>query len=188
MCIYIVNEPVGIFAHFKEICLFLRLVHRAAADRALIVFHLALCIKGFTFGTVQAFVFSLIDVAFIIHSLEYFLDLAFMIFIGRTDETVIGSIHHIPETFDLSGGLVDKGFGREACSFRTFLDLLPVLIGTCLEADVIALCPFVSGDRIGHDDLIAVADMRLARCISNSGSNVIVALVLHSQKTSGYQY
>ena len=61
---------------------------------------------------------------------------------------------------------------RDTLGSGDLLNLLAVLIRTGLEENIVALQSLVSCYCIGHYNLVAVADMRLARGVSNSGSNV----------------
>ena len=53
-----------------------------------------------------------------------------------------------------------------------------MLIGTGLEADIIALLSLKTRDAVCKHDLIGVADMRLAGCIGNRGGNIIRFLTI----------
>ena len=173
MLIDILHETIRIFTHLKEICLFLRTRYRASAIRALPVHKLRIRPEGLARRTVPALVLGLVDVALVIHLLKHLLDLLLMVSVRRPDELIIGGVHEVPDRLDLTSGLIDKFLRRLAGRFGLLLDLLAVLIGTGLEADIIALESLISRDRIGEYDFVGVADMRLARCISDCSCNIV---------------
>ena len=139
MCIDIINQSVCIFAQFEEISFFLGINDFTAAVRTLAVHQLAFCKERFTWCTVFAFIIAFINIALIMQFLENLLNLLLMIFICCTDKLVIRCIHQIPDFFDLTGYIIYKLF-RCNTGFTGFnLNLLPMLICTCLETDIIAL-------------------------------------------------
>ena len=85
-----------------------------------------------------------------------------MICICGADELVIGSIHQIPDFFNLSRHLVNKLFGRNAGLGGFLLDLLTMFIGSGLEADIVALFPAEAGNAVCQHDFISIPDMGLA--------------------------
>ena len=84
-----------------------------------------------------------------------------MVLVRGADKLIIGSVHQIPDTPDLPCSLVHKLLWSNACSLCLLLDLLSVLISTCLEEHIIALGSLISCNTICQHDLIGVADMRL---------------------------
>ena len=106
MRVDMLDQAVGILAHLEEIRLFLRLHDRASAFRTFPVHQLGLGPEGLVRGAVPAFIGSFIDVALGIHLFKHLLNLFLMIIIGGADEFVIGSVHQIPDPFDLSGYVV----------------------------------------------------------------------------------
>ena len=114
VCVDVVDEFVSVFAHFEEICFFFCRYAWAAAVRAFAVYELGLCEEGFTWCTVHSFVVSFVDVAFCVHFLEDFLDLFFVVFVCGSDEFVIGCVHQIPDSLDLSGYVVYEFFWGNA--------------------------------------------------------------------------
>ena len=85
-----------------------------------------------------------------------------MILIGGTDEFIIGSVHKIPDPFDLGRHVIDKLFRSDAGFLGLQLDLLAVLVGSGLEKHIIALLSLETGDAVCENDLVGVSDMRLA--------------------------
>ena len=68
--------------------------------------------------------------------------------------------------------------------FSLFLDFNTVLIGTGLEKDIISTGALISGNGVGENDLIGVADVRLAGGIGDSRGDVIFTLVLQDARKS----
>ena len=82
--------------------------------------------------------------------------------ICRADEEIVGRVHLVPDPSDLRGRLVDEFLRRHARLLCALLDLLSVLVRSCLEMNVVPHLALVSGDRVRQDDLICVSDVRLA--------------------------
>ena len=53
-----------------------------------------------------------------------------------------------------------------------------MLVGTGLEADIVALLPLKTRDAVCQYDLVGVADMRLAGCIGDRGGDIIRFLTI----------
>ena len=85
-----------------------------------------------------------------------------MVFIRRPDKLVIRRIHQVPYPLNLRGDIVYKLFRRNAGFFRFQLNLLPVLIRTCLEEHIVSLRSLIARDRVRKHDFIGVSDVRLA--------------------------
>ena len=102
-----------------------------------------------------------------------------MILIRRADEAVIGGIHLIPDSLDFSCRFIDKLLRRLAGLCRSFLNFLTMLIRTGLEINIITVCTLIAGNAVRHDNLVGIADMRLARGIGDGSCNIIRSLVLH---------
>ena len=181
MGIDMVDQTVRVFLHFEEVGLFSGRVDFAAADGALVLIDdLGSGIEGFTLCTVQAFIMSFINIALLIEAAEDLLDLNLMVRVCRTDKSVIGCIHQVPEALDLGRVLVYELLGCHAGPVGAVLDLLTVFVRTGLEVDIIAVCPFVAGDGVRQNDLVAVADVGLAGCVGDRRCNVVFTLVLHN--------
>ena len=87
------NQPIRIFTHFKEISFFLRRFHLPAAVRAFPVHQLGFRPERLAGRTIHTFIGTLINVPLLIQSLENFLYLPLMRFIRSTDKIIIRSIH-----------------------------------------------------------------------------------------------
>ena len=94
--------------------------------------------------------------------LKDLLNLFFVILICCTDKLVIRSIHQIPDFLDFSGNIVYEFFWCYSRLFCFELDLLTMLIGSCLEKYIISLTSLVSCDRVSQNNLISVSNMRFA--------------------------
>ena len=53
-----------------------------------------------------------------------------------------------------------------------------MLVGTGLEADIVALLPLKTRDAVCQYDLVGVADMRLAGCLGDRGGDIIRFLTI----------
>ena len=175
------DQPVRIFAHAEEIRLFGRAHERPAAVRALAVRDLRFREEGLVGHAVPAFVGAFIDVALVVQLLEDLLHLGFMVIIRGADEVIIGNVQGIPNAADVAGDPVHERLGLHPGGFCLLLDLLAVLVGAGLEEDVVALRAAEAGDRVRQDDLVAVADVRLAGSVRDGGGNIVrfVRISLH---------
>ncbi len=157
------DQAVGVFPHLEEVGLLLGGMDLAAADRALVLVHdLGGRIESLALLAVEALIVALVDVALVIELLEDLLDLGLVVGVRGPDEAVIGCVDQVPEPLDLPCDLIYELLGGLAGRQRAGLDLLSVLVAACLEIDVIAVCSLISRDRVRQDDLVGVADVRLA--------------------------
>ena len=162
MLVDVVDESLGIFAHFEEVSFLTGRLYLAAAVRAFAVYQLGLGEERLTGSTVHSLVVALIDIAFGVHFFENFLNLFLMIIIGGADEFIIRSVHEIPDPFDLRRYVIDKLLRSNAGFLSLQLDLLAVLVGSGLEKYIVALLSLETGDAVCENDLVSVSDMRLA--------------------------
>lgn len=109
---------------------------------------------------------SLVDISFCIHFLEDLLNLFLVVSVCGTDEFVIGCVHQIPDSLDLTGYIVYEFLWCDSCFFCFELDLLTMLVSSCLEKYIVSFLPLVTCDRVCQYDLIGVADMRFTGCIA----------------------
>ena len=191
MCIDMFDQPVGIFAHFKEIRFFGCLHDRTSAFGTPPVHQLGFRPEGLIRRAVPAFIGTLVDVALLEHFPEHFLNLQLMIGVGRPDKLVIGGIHQIPDPADLTGHLIHIFLRCNAGILCLLFDLLTVLIGTCLEENIIALHPAEAGDAVSLNDLVGISDMRFSGCVSDSRRKIVGSvsyLHVYSSFTSCFQY
>ena len=167
------DQLILIFGKAKKIRLLGRAPDLAPTVRALDVDELRLRPEGFAGRAVPALIGALVDIALVIELLEDFLNGLLMIIVRRADEFIIGSVHQIPNPLNLSGCLVHKFLGSHTGCLSLFLNLLSMLVRTCLEEHVISLLPLISGYAVSQNDFIGIADMRLAGSIGNGRGNII---------------
>ncbi len=176
----IVDELRCILAHPEEIGLLLLRMHLPAAHRAPPVRgQLRLRVEGFALRAVKSVVMSLVDIPLLIKTAKDFLDLNQMVLIRGADEPVIARAHQIPDAADLRAGLVYKLLRAHALLDGTLLDLLPVLVGSGLEPDIITVRALIPCDRIRQNRLVGVADVRLAGGIGDGCGDIVFSLALH---------
>ena len=157
----IVEQPIGIFAHTEEICLFFCILNLMAAVRAFAILELTFSPETFTGSAVLALIGSLVDVALIIEPLEDLLHLFHVLRIRSADELVVSGVHQIPDAADFSGYTIHILLRGDAGSFSLFLNLLAMLIRSGLEVYLITGHALIPGDGIGKHDLVSVADVGL---------------------------
>jgi hypothetical protein len=105
-----------------------------------------------------------------------------VICVGRPDEAVIGDVQrlvHVPED---GGYLVDEGLGCLSLAFRVPLHLLPMLIRSGQEEDVIAIQPFEARDRIGAYLLVGVPDVWAAVRVVDGRRDIEFRLSRHAAR------
>ena len=180
------DQAVRVFAHLKEIRLFLRLGHRAAAVRTFAVLQLALRPEGLTGRAVPALIGALIDIALVIKFFENLLNLALMHRIRRADKSVIAGVHQVPDAVNLTRRLIDKLLRGDSSLLSFQFNLLPMLVRTGLELYIIALRPLIAGDRVRQNNLVGVADMRLSRRVRDGSCNIIRSFISHGQTSLRY--
>ena len=162
MCIDMLDQTISVFAHAEEVGFLGGRGDFTAALRTFAVHELRFRVEGLALLAVHTLVLALVDVALLIHLLEDFLDLLLMIFVRCADELVVGCVHQIPDPADFTGGLVDEFLRCETRIVSAGLDLLAMLVCSCLEENIIALLPLESCDRVSKNNLICISDMRLA--------------------------
>ena len=172
MRIYIVDKFGRIFAHFEKVSLFVRLFHGTTAIGTFPVNQLTFRPERLARFTVPPFVCSLIYIALFVKFSENFLNLFFVIFIGRTDEFVIRNIHQVDASFYLPGDFVNILLRRLSGESRFVFYFLTVFIGSGLKKHVISLTTLETRESIGHYSLVCIAYMRFRGCIRDSRRNV----------------
>ena len=105
---------------------------------------------------------SLVNISLIVQFPEDLLYLSLVVRVRRADKLVIRCVHQIPYSLDLSRDIVHKFLRRDPGFVRFQLDLLTMLVRTCLKEHVISLASLVAGNSVRKDDLIRVPDVRLA--------------------------
>ena len=162
MRIDVVNEFRRVFAHSEEIRLLLSRMDLTSVERAFAVDKLRLRVEGLALGAVHALVTALVDIALIIQLPEDLLNLLLVEVVCRADKEIVGRVHLIPDPSDLRGRLVDELLRCHARLLCALLDLLSMLVRSCLKMNVVPHLALVSGDRVRQNDLICVSDVRLA--------------------------
>ena len=168
----IFEQAILIIAHFEEVGFFVRLFDRTTAVGAFAVDYLRLGEEGFAGDAVPALIRTFVDVALLVQLLEHALNRLFVVVVGCADELVVGRADEIPDLLDLARHAVDVGFRRDSGFVRERFDLHAVLVSAGHEEHVLALLTLTARDRVGHDDLVGVADMRLARRVRDRGGYI----------------
>ena len=90
------------------------------------------------------------------------LNLFFVVSICGTDEFVVGRIHQIPDSLDLTGYVIYEFLWCNTCFVCFQLNLLSMFVCSCLEEYIVSLTSFISCDGICQHDLVCVTDVRFA--------------------------
>ena len=132
-------------------------------------------------GAVPALVLALVDVAVFIHPAEDALNGLDVIFVGGTDEAVVGDVHQLPEILDALFALddaIDERLGRDAGFPGLGLDFLPVLIGAGEEDHIRTPHSLIPGHHVGRYGAVGVTDMKAGRRIINGGCDKVFVFAL----------
>ena len=178
MLLDIGHELVGVLLHVEEISLLAGLLHGTAAVGAFATLGLGLGEEGLAGHAVPALVTVLINVALVIEALEHLLHGGLVVVVGGADEVVVLDVHLVPEGLDLPCHAVHVRLGGHARGLCKILDLLTVLVSTRAEKHVVPHLPLVTGDSIGHNGLVGVAEMRLFGRIRDGGGDIELGLLL----------
>ena len=173
MILIVLHQPVGVLAHAEEVSLFLCLGDLSAAVGTLAVHQLALRPEGLAGGAIETLVGALVDVALREQTVEYLLHFLHVVVVGGADEFVVGGIHQIPYPFDLARDVVHELLRGDARGGGFELHLFAVLVGARLQTDVVALRAPEPREEVRQHDLIGVADVGFARCVSYRRCDVI---------------
>ena len=96
-----------------------------------------------------------------------------MIFIRCPDKFIVGCVHQIPQPTDRIGYVIHIFLGRDSRILGFQFNLLPMLVGSRLEKNIVPFRTFESGNTVCQNDLIAITDMRFTGCICDRCRNVI---------------
>ena len=180
MRVDVFDQARRIFLHAEEICLFLLRMDISSADRAFSLRRkLRLRVERLALRAVQAVILSLVNIALLIKALENLLNLDDMVLVRRADEAIVGCVHEIPDALNFCRRFVDEFLRLHALFNSTRLYLLPVLIGAGLEPDIVSVRPLITCNRIRKNNLVGIADMRLARRVGNCRCDVVFSFILH---------
>ncbi len=167
------NQPIRILTHFEKISFFFGRLYFSATVRALSIHKLRFRPKGFTGGTIQAFISTFINITLIIKPFKNFLYLLLVVRVSRPNKFIIGSIHQIPQSPDCSGYIIYKFFRCNSSLLCLQLYFLSVFICPCLEKHIIAFFSLVSGNAVCQYDLITVSNVGFPRRIGYRCSNIV---------------
>ncbi len=95
------------------------------------------------------------------------------------DEIVVRGIQQLGHRLELAGVAVGKLLGGNTLRARRLLHLLAVLVGACQKEDITAIKTLEARHGVRRDQLVGMADMRLAVRVGNRGGNVEGCLVCH---------
>ena len=106
-------------------------------------------------------------------ALNHLLDLGDVLGIGRADEEVVGGADALAHVAKARGVEVDELPRGQALALRRLSDRLAVLVGTGEEEDVLAALAVVSGEHVGGDRRVGVAEMWLGVDVVDRGGDVV---------------
>ena len=187
MCIDMFNQPVRIFTHLEEICLFLCWLYFTPTVRTFSINQLWFCKECLTRCTVHSFIISFVNISLLIQLFKDFLNLFLMIFICRTNKFIIRCIHQICNLFYLCSHTVYKFFRCHSSFLSLQFNLLSMFVSSCLEKYIIPLTSFVSCDCISKYKLISISNVWFAWCISNRCCHIKFFLI-HFVSSSFFEY
>ena len=99
--------------------------------------------------------------------------------LGGADELIVRGVQELRHLLETRGILVDELLGRDAFLSGGLRDLDAVLVSAGQEEHVVAVEPLEARDRVGGDDLVAIADVWRTVRIRDRGRDVIAGLFSH---------
>ena len=166
------DEPVRVLAHLKEIRLFLGGLDFPPAVGAFPVFKLARRPETLARSAVHSLVRALVNIALLIEFSENFAYGLFVIVVRSADKLVVRNAHKVPNALDFGGYFVDELLARHALFGGFLLDLKPVFVRARHKEHVVTLHALEPRNSVRKNALVSIADVRLARSISNCRSNI----------------
>ena len=160
MILDVMDEPVLIFAHPKEVVTFLTIFRLGLMIRATVVHELLFHIKPLAADTIVAFVVAEIDVPGVIDLLQNQADGIHMILVSRPDKIVVGNSELWPEGPELSADLISVGLGRDVGLLSGLRNFIAMFVRAGQEKSLIAGQTVVPGQHVSHDGRIGMADVR----------------------------
>ena len=179
MFVDMLNQLIRIFTHTEEISFFLGRLYFSSAVGTLAVHKLAFGPEGLTGSTIQAFISPLINISLLIQAPENLLYLLLMVRIRGTDKLIIRYVQQVAQTANGSCHIIHKLFGSHARFLCLDLNLLPVLVCTGLEENIISFLSLKPCNTVCQYDFIIIANMRLTGSVSNGCCQIIRSFVLH---------
>ncbi len=154
-----VNKPVLIFRHPKEIVLFANFFGDSLMIGALAVDQLLFSQKPLTPPAVMAGVFAEIDIILIINLLQECLHDSDMVGIGGADRVIRLNGKSGPGVTEGRRNPVHIFSRADPFFFRGLNDFFAMLVGAGLKTDIITAEPFKAGIGIGDDGGIGMPEM-----------------------------
>ena len=165
-------------AHAEEPVGLLDLLHGPSAVRAgLALAQVLLGPVALLVDAVPPGVGALVDVAPVVEPLQESPDHGHVLVFGGADEAVEADVQRLPGRLEAGGHLVAELDGLHPPPCRLLLDLLPVLVGSREEADVVPVLPVEAGQHVAQDGGVGVPDVGLARGVVDGGGQVSAAHV-----------
>ena len=96
--------------------------------------------------------------------------------LGGADELIVRAVEQRRHLLEARGVAVDQLLRRDAFLRGGLRDLDAVLVGAGEEEHVVAVEPLETRDRVGRDDLVAIADVRRAVRVRDRGRDVVAGL------------
>jgi tRNA(Ile)-lysidine synthetase-like protein len=112
-------------------------------------------------GTIQAFVFPFINIALFIHfgnDSLYPLDMSWL---SGSDKIIIRDFHGLPQFFNSFNNFINMLLWGNSLFHGYFLDLLPMLICSCKEHNIISCQTFKPCHCISHDSTIGMPNVKV---------------------------
>ena len=114
----------------------------------------------FLADAVVALLFVLVDLPFIVETLEHSLHTFLVQRIGRGRPAVVADFEFFPKRDEFRRDLIDELLRRDAGFLGRLLHFLPVLIDAGEEENLFALQPMITRDDVGQHLFVGVTDVR----------------------------
>src|SRR5437870_18931 len=99
--------------------------------------------------------------------------------LSGADECVVRAIESLDHGLEARNIAFDELLGGKLLLRRGLQHFTPMLVGASEEEHLVIIEPHETGDRIGCDRLVGVADVRRAIGIGDGGGEIIAGLVSH---------
>ncbi len=126
----------------------------------------------FLADAVVAVLLVLVDLLFVVETLQHSLHAFLVQRIGRGRPDVVADVQFFPEREEFCRDPVDELLRRDAGFLGRLLHLLAVLVDSGEKENLLAFQPVKTRDDIGQHLLVGVADMRRAVGVIDRGGEV----------------
>src|SRR6266478_895389 len=161
MLFYVSQQPVLVFAHAKEIVLFLDNFRDGLMIRALTVYQFLLCIEALAAEAVEPTVTVEVDVSAFVNPRQELLHVTDMVGIRGTNEVIVSEPAALPCRAKARADLVREYLRLHSRLRGRLRDFVAMFVRTGEIKSLVTIRPVIARQRVGHDHGVGAAQMRL---------------------------